>query len=259
MRKLSYEELLIAEGSDWNWWYGPEHHSANDGDFDQLYRRHLSNVYQALGAVPPDYLARPIAGGVARPALVVQTAYVHPRITGHANSYFEWMGAAMFSADRRTGSMHGKQILLDAVHAGIDQDNLYGRVDFAAVSRAGELVLTVQCAVTKNGSRAELFHLDTTVREGKITEWVLLPEGSSSDLASMARPNGAEVAQQKIFAFKIPLALLGAEMGSGINLRFAVYQGSLPVDALPVEGSLDVKVLPEEVLAENAYAPDKRK
>src|SRR5438445_8388490 len=47
-RKLAYEELLIAEGSDWNWWYGPEHHSANDRDFDELYRKHLSNVYQAL-------------------------------------------------------------------------------------------------------------------------------------------------------------------------------------------------------------------
>ncbi len=49
-RKLAFEELLIAEGSDWNWWYGPEHHSANDREFDELYRKHLSNVYQALGA-----------------------------------------------------------------------------------------------------------------------------------------------------------------------------------------------------------------
>ena len=46
-RALAFEEILIAEGSDWNWWYGPEHHSANDRDFDELYRKHLSNVYQA--------------------------------------------------------------------------------------------------------------------------------------------------------------------------------------------------------------------
>src|SRR5213075_1130056 len=65
-RKLAYEELLIAEGSDWNWWYGPEHHSANDADFDELYRKHLSNVYQALGLTPPDYLAQPIARPGAR-------------------------------------------------------------------------------------------------------------------------------------------------------------------------------------------------
>ena len=50
-RKLALEELFIAEGSDWNWWYGPEHHSANDREFDELYRKHLSNVYQALGAI----------------------------------------------------------------------------------------------------------------------------------------------------------------------------------------------------------------
>src|SRR5262249_55870480 len=48
-RNLAFEELLIAEGSDWNWWYGPEHSTANDRDFDELYRKHLSNVYVALG------------------------------------------------------------------------------------------------------------------------------------------------------------------------------------------------------------------
>ena len=69
-RKLAFEEILIAEGSDWNWWYGPEHHSANDRDFDELYRKHLSNVYQALGAVPPDYLAQPITGAEVRPSFV---------------------------------------------------------------------------------------------------------------------------------------------------------------------------------------------
>ncbi len=53
MRKLAYEELLIAEGSDWCWWYGPEHSSDNRQEFDELYRDHLSNVYRALGQEPP--------------------------------------------------------------------------------------------------------------------------------------------------------------------------------------------------------------
>ena len=67
-RKLAWEELLIAEGSDWNWWYGPEHHSANDRDFDELYRKHLSNVYTALEGVPPEELTVPIASGYSRPS-----------------------------------------------------------------------------------------------------------------------------------------------------------------------------------------------
>ncbi|MBI3895183.1 MAG: glycoside hydrolase, partial [Acidobacteria bacterium] len=44
-RALALEEILAAEGSDWNWWYGPEHSTANDPDFDELYRSHLANVY----------------------------------------------------------------------------------------------------------------------------------------------------------------------------------------------------------------------
>ena len=57
-----------------------------------------------------------------RPAFTPQTAYIHPRITGDKIRYFEWMGAAIFTADHRAGSMHGKQFLLDSVHAGIDKD-----------------------------------------------------------------------------------------------------------------------------------------
>jgi alpha-amylase/alpha-mannosidase (GH57 family) len=94
-RKLAFEEILIAEGSDWNWWYGPEHHSANDRDFDELYRKHLSNVYQALGGIPPDYLAQPITGGAARPSFTSQTAYIHPRIAGRYGALLRVDGGGM--------------------------------------------------------------------------------------------------------------------------------------------------------------------
>ena len=68
-RKLAFEEILIAEGSDWNWWYGPEHHSANDREFDELYRKHLSNIYQLLGQPRRRTIWRNrSSGGGARPA-----------------------------------------------------------------------------------------------------------------------------------------------------------------------------------------------
>jgi alpha-amylase/alpha-mannosidase (GH57 family) len=34
-RGLAHEELMIAEGSDWCWWYGPEHQSDNRIEFDE--------------------------------------------------------------------------------------------------------------------------------------------------------------------------------------------------------------------------------
>src|SRR6516162_10798816 len=110
-RQLAFEELLIAEGSDWNWWYGPEHHSANDREFDELYRKHLSNVYQALGSTAPEALAQPIANLPAKLHFTPQTAYISPRIDGRDIGYFEWLGAATHVADRHSSAMHGKLFL----------------------------------------------------------------------------------------------------------------------------------------------------
>ena len=54
--KQARQELLIAEGSDWFWWYGDDHSSEHDLEFDDLFRRHLRNVYQMLGQPIPEEL-----------------------------------------------------------------------------------------------------------------------------------------------------------------------------------------------------------
>src|SRR5262249_32028256 len=161
------------EGSDWNWWYGPEHHSANDRDFDELYRKHLSNVYQALGSTPPDYLAQPITGVEVRPAFIPQTAYIHPKITGDKVRYFEWMGAAIYAADHRAGAMHGKQFLLDSVHAGIDATHVYGRLDFSGKVPDVDFDIVVNLeSWAGNGPRARrTLRVDALVRGGKLSDW----------------------------------------------------------------------------------------
>src|SRR5262249_47864590 len=88
-KDVAFQELLIAEGSDWNWWYGPEHHSANDRDFDELYRKHLANVYQALGAPPPHALSLPITSAPAPSRFHPQSVYIHPVIDGKDIGYFD--------------------------------------------------------------------------------------------------------------------------------------------------------------------------
>jgi alpha-amylase/alpha-mannosidase (GH57 family) len=251
-RKLAYEELLIAEGSDWNWWYGPEHHSANDHDFDELYRKHLSNVYTALGGVPPDHLARPISGAPTRSMVVPQTAYVHPVIDGQVSSYFDWMGAAMFSSDRRGGSMHGKLFVLDAIYAGIDENALYARLDFAASLPEGTTMATLHLALRDGEQLAGNLRLDMEIAQGQLLRWKLSRDGKGT-IASKARPCGAEVVLGKILEMKMPMALLGAKEGHSFNLRFVLYRDRLPIDALPQEGSLEVQVAPEDVLMEIAY------
>jgi alpha-amylase/alpha-mannosidase (GH57 family) len=250
-RSLAYEELLIAEGSDWNWWYGPEHHSANDRDFDELYRKHLSNVYIALGGVPPDHLARPISGVLPRSTFIPQTAYVRPGIDGKVNSYFDWMGAAMYSSDRRGGSMHGKLFVLEAIYAGIDEEHLYARLDFAASLPTGDTMATLYLALRDGEQTLANLRLDAELAHGQLTGWKL--RNGDTDIASDIEPFGVEVAISKVLEMKLPMMLLGAKEGHIFNLRFVLYRDRLPIDGLPQEGSLELRVAPEDVLAELAY------
>lgn len=247
-RKLAYEELLIAEGSDWNWWYGPEHHSANDRDFDELYRKHLSNVYQALGANPPDYLSQPIAGGALHPRFLPQTSYIHPRITGDLVRYFEWIGAAAHTADERSGAMHGKVFLLHAIYSGIDEENLYGRLDFAVAAStiSGQVVVALESQGANSSQPAKAFRLAVGFQSGAIESWTLSATGREGAIADSSNPESeVRVALQRSFEFKVPLATLEATMGAKIRLRFSLWQNGLPVDSLPAEGWLELPVVDE--------------
>ena len=56
------EELYVAEGSDWFWWYDDFGTEINF-IFDDLFRMHLSNIYKILGKRIPHYLTVPIMSG----------------------------------------------------------------------------------------------------------------------------------------------------------------------------------------------------
>jgi alpha-amylase/alpha-mannosidase (GH57 family) len=58
--ELAYEELLIAEGSDWMWWFGNDFSSDNDALFDALFRQHIGNIFQLIGLPQPEGLETPI-------------------------------------------------------------------------------------------------------------------------------------------------------------------------------------------------------
>src|SRR5579863_1558678 len=222
-RKLAFEEILIAEGSDWNWWYGPEHHSANDRDFDELYRKHLSNIYQALGAKPPDYLSQPITGGEVRPAFTPQTHYIHPRITGDKVRYFEWMGAAIFTADHRAGAMHGKQFLLDSVYAGIDSEFVYGRLDFAVPvpDKEFDFVVNLESWASEEVCPRRSLRLDAKVQDSKLTGFTVSGREDSLPALPAKADDGAKVALARSFEFRLPLSWLMAAPASAPNLNVA--------------------------------------
>lgn len=62
------EQLAVCEGSDWFWWFGEDNPAAPVSEFERLFRRHLTNLYQMLGLEPPQYLSRAFTRGAGMPA-----------------------------------------------------------------------------------------------------------------------------------------------------------------------------------------------
>ncbi|MEZ4484418.1 MAG: hypothetical protein R2864_07415 [Syntrophotaleaceae bacterium] len=52
--------LLRAEGSDWFWWYGDHHQTAQAKTFDRLFRNQLQALYRSAGRPVPEHLYSPI-------------------------------------------------------------------------------------------------------------------------------------------------------------------------------------------------------
>ena len=105
-RDRALEELLIAEGSDWFWWYGDDHSSDHDADFDDLFRRHLRNAYAALGApIPEPLFATNISTG-AGPDRLEPSGVLNITLDGRETSFLEWVGAVAPALSRPAGAMH---------------------------------------------------------------------------------------------------------------------------------------------------------
>ena len=101
----AWEELYIAQGSDWFWWYGDDHSSALDGLFDHLFRKHVRNIYTLLGSDPPGWLFTPISrAGGQRPLHDQPISFSNVKVDGRA-TYFEWIDAARYVCGNDRGTM----------------------------------------------------------------------------------------------------------------------------------------------------------
>ena len=57
----AWDALFAAEGSDWFWWFGDDHWTADRAIFDRLFREHLEAVYDRMRR-PADRATRPGRG-----------------------------------------------------------------------------------------------------------------------------------------------------------------------------------------------------
>ena len=121
--------MFIAEGSDWFWWFGDDHSSSQDALFDQLFRKHLQNVYTRLEAIPPNVLKHPIKR-LQRRALHTRPSGFCPVKVDGRRTYFEWICAGQYICGSERGTMTKvTQGVMRAVYFGFDAQRLAIRID----------------------------------------------------------------------------------------------------------------------------------
>ena len=126
----AWNAIYAAEGSDWNWWYGDDHSTETQEEFDELFRGYLMNVYRTIGKDIPAHLHIPVllADRSVKPVMEAR-GFINPRIDGFVTSYFEWYQGANIDVKRSGGSMHKSESFISALYYGFNKDNLYLRVD----------------------------------------------------------------------------------------------------------------------------------
>jgi hypothetical protein len=230
--KDARESLLAAEGSDWCWWFGPEHSTANDAEFDALYRKHLTAIYLALGQVAPEELAKPIKRHPEHAVQLAPTGFLSVKIDGRDTSYFEWLGSGLYSPERRGGSMHGRVYYLHELRYGFEEDRFCVRID-AFADTLSELE-DPEFRITFGGE--EELTIVVKLQRGGIQEFSI-----EKERVCLLNPKSiAEAAFDRILEVAIRRSELSLKGQTKLKLGVALWHGGLPVDVLPAEGFLEV-------------------
>src|SRR5690242_5885371 len=232
--KEAHESLLAAEGSDWCWWFGPEHSTANDAEFDALYRKHLTGVYLALGQVPPEDLAKPIKRRPEHALHLPPAGLLRVKVDGRETSYFEWLGAGLYSPERRGGSMHGRVFYLHEMRYGFEEDRFCIRID--TFSKTLSELEDPEFRITVCG--AEELTIVVKLQRGRIREFAV----EKARVCLLNLESVAVAAFDRTLEVAIHRDQLDLKGQTKLKLGVALWHGGLPVDVLPAEGFLDISL-----------------
>jgi len=231
-RERAWRSFYVAEGSDWMWWFGDTHSSAQDAEFDRLFRLHLSNVYRFLEQAIPPSLDVPIkrVGGYA---VLHPTGPVHPKIDGLETTYYEWLYAGRIDLRKGYTTAHrGSQCLLGLWY-GFETTHSYWRIDLDAdtLKQLGQWEIRVD--LLDRGLVVQL----TGEREALKRAVLQRQDGQTEEIHAV---------YARILEMAIPLAALGIHPSETVELRLTLLEQGEPREQHPVHGVYHVLIPPEE-------------
>jgi len=228
----AYREMMIAEGSDWFWWYGDDHETHNAAEFDTLFRTHVKNVYRLLGRPYPAEL------DLAIKAVDVHTQHrnpvrtITPQVDGRVTDYFEWLSAG-YATPAGGASMHRSSRYLEKLYFGYDEATFYLRVDLTPSTLRR---FPADGAVELSFVSPRSCRLLISSSDGR--QWQL------AETACGTPPPAIAFAGSKILEVAVPLAALEVEDPGEVRFFVSFLRKGREVERFPANGFLTIPVHP---------------
>ena len=212
------------------WWYGDTHSSAQDEEFDRLFRTHTANVYRFLDQPIPQALEHPIKLKAIAP-VAEPTGPIRPTIDGLDTNYYEWLYAGRLDLRKGYSAAHRGQQLLQAFAYGFDATHMYVRLDLdsAGLQSLAHWRIRVECP-----DRQAALAIQGHAHQVRTATW----EGKTTQSLSCAYRNILEVA--------IPNTLLGATPGETFQLRLVLEDDRQALETYPTQGSFRLTIPPPD-------------
>jgi alpha-amylase/alpha-mannosidase (GH57 family) len=245
-REQAFKELLIAEGSDWFWWYGDDHSSDHDLEFDELFRRHLRNVYQMLGqAAPEELFTSNISTSHVPVSVAPPVGLMSPVLDGRSTSYFEWLPAGVVETDAPSGTMtQHREPEVRTLLFGFDLERLYLRLDLNGPA-ALRLAQGLGCSVSFTTPPDQRLVIMGTA-QGPTAE--LHQKGSDGTWAARNHVTPT-VAAAEILEASIPFTDLGLRANSPFAFFVTIHHASVELERHPAHRPIESRV-PEPVFGQ---------
>lgn len=244
--------MLIAEGSDWFWWYGADQNSGRDEDFDLQFRDYLGQIYGLIGVEAPETIAAPIIPAVPQ----APDSDAKGPLTVNLDDTLaadEWRDAAVYNLTNEGG-------LVGVVRYGFDGDNLLLRLDTQGNPRGGVYSLYVRGVESRQAgafpqesdiplgfgaTRGLQLHFEN----GNPIVSQLIPNAEGGGWRPFGRVLNAVAVHDDVIELRVPLATFfpNARTGDPILFRLEVIDGMGESSILPPNGPI-AAVIPDRGL-----------
>lgn len=260
--KFAHKELMIAQGSDWFWWYGEPNNSGQDHIFDYLFREHLKNVYRYLGMKIPTYLEIPIISVFTKPSRYPQKV-ITPKIDGLEPEDDEWLNAGCINMP--DGSITQKNKVFEKICFGADEENFYLRLYLSEIfreSNSNDSVLSQMCVYARNADKKQIqspirlinktenifpimkekFHNELRILmiDKKLCP-IQLIKALQGNLWVIQPTDNIKVAFEKVIDISVPFEFLDVAGGEKLEFFFANASFGVKDAFIPADGLLSIQ------------------